>query len=1004
MDTLDFLQTILPDEGIYYLVLFSAKLKDKQGNPAKLHKSYSDLESLAYAVEQFDSDPGYLAVYHACASYQKPCIELDEINEWGKPKRKYRVPENWDRAKSFWVDIDCGQEKFDRGEGYLTKADAAKAVFTFADTIGWARPMLVDSGNGLHAYWPLYKSLKSESWRKLANVLKATLAHEGVRADPTRTADFSSILRPAGSTNRKGGGSKTVKVKSLCVAQDAKALATALLKYAAEHGVKAPKAPSPSRPANDLNSDLTAHLAYPEVPSYGAQVATKCAQVAEMRNSLGDVGYEHWRGVIGMLTHCEDGRELAEAWSEERERTGHTQTDWQAKFDTWGSGPTTCEFFEKNNPDGCLGCEFKGKVKSPIVLGRVIPINTESEVEVVSNEGQSEVVATPALPAGYIFSNGFLTRLLPDKDGVLQSFPFCTLLFYPTTRIRGEDGTYRIGMRLHLPDKRVRDFEMTHEAMASQTDMLRAMAKYELTQSNHKDAGSHMAAYLRDQLEFLKRHAQEVSTMTNFGWKGDGTSFLVGDRLYSADGTMRRVLLSGAAVKYAASLPPPKGTLIGYAGALNHMYNRPGMEHWQYAICSGWGSLLTPMCEELYKGLLVALRGGDSGKGKTTACYASLYAFGNAEGMSLKSKDGFTYNALWAVLGAFNNVPVLLDELTNMDAAMFSDLAYGVSNGQEKVRLTSKGGTVGFANTIQWRMSPFVTGNRDFHGLLATTQANSQAEAVRLVQINVDTYPVVPLCYPPDPQREAEIAQQCLDAMKAHAGCAGEAMVKYVVANARALTDEVRAMTLELSRHLPETKYRFYRAHGACTLVIARVAHELGIIEFDLQRLFDFAVELLKGLAESVTVTNTVTMEDAFSRMMAEMASRIIVTHEFRDARHKNGPETPRNRIIGAVAGRYVLGSPSARDCAGHIMLNQKEVRDWCMKNRVDFNAMVDQLERDGALVKRMDKVTLTRGTDVPTVQARCLVVNAYRLDKDALTVVSSNHGDSSELKSLAVV
>lgn len=1002
MDTLQFLQTILPEEGNYYLVLFSAKLKDKQGNAVKIHKSFSDLESLAYAVEQFDADPGYTAVYHACSSYRTPYIELDELNDWGKPKRKYRVPENWDRARAFWVDIDCGQDKFDKGAGYLTKADAAKAVFGFADTIGWPRPMLVDSGNGLHAYWPLYKSLKSESWRKLSNILKATLAHAGVIADPTRTADFSSILRPVGSTNRKGGGSKTVKVKSLCVAQDAKSLATALLKYAAEQGVKAPKTPAPSRPASDLNSDLTGHLSYPQVPSYGAQMAGKCAQVAEMRNTLGDVGYEHWRGVIGLLTHCEDGRELAETWSEERERTGHTQLDWQAKFDTWGSGPTTCEFFEKHNPEACVGCEFKGKVKSPITLGRVIPINTESEVEVVSNEGESEVVTTPALPTSYIFSNGFLTRLLPDKDGVLQSFPFCTLLFYPTTRIRSEDGTYRIGMRMHLPDKRVRDFEMTHEAMASQTDMLRALAKYELTQSNHKDAGSHMAAYLRDQLEFLKRHAQEVSTMTNFGWKNEGRDFLLGDRLYSADGSSRRVLLGGAAVKYAVSLPAPKGTLVGYASALNFMYNRPGMEHWQYAICSGWGSLLTPMCEELYKGLLVALRGGDSGKGKTTACYASLYAFGNAEGMSLKSKDGFTYNALWAVLGAFNNLPVLLDELTNMDAAMFSDLAYGVSNGQEKIRLTSKGGSVGFANTIQWRLSPFVTGNRDFHGLLAMTQANSQAEAVRLVQINVDTYPVVHL--DEDPQREAEIAQQCIDAMKTNAGCAGEAMVRYVVANTRALTDEVRAMTLELARHLPETKYRFYRAHAACTLVMARVARDLDIVQFNLERLFDFAVELLKELAETVTVTNTVTMEDAFSRMMAELASRIIVTHEFRDARHKSGPETPRSRITGAVAGRYVLGSPNSRDCAGHIMLNQKEVRDWCMKNRVDFNAMLDQLERDGALVKRMDKVTLTRGTDVPTVQARCIVVNALKLDREALTVVSNNTQDSSGYKEVVAV
>jgi hypothetical protein len=995
MDTLEFLRTILPEEGIHYLALF------REGYQFPAHRAYSDLETMAYAIDEMATKPG-LQVYHACATYQKAVIEI-ETDDPDKPKRKYRIPENWDRAKAFWVDIDCGQEKFDKGEGYLTKTDAAKAAFKFADTIGWPRPMLVDSGNGLHAYWPLNKSLKSDSWRKLANVLKATLAHEGVRADPTRTADFSSILRPVGSVNRKGGGSKDVKVKALCVAQDAKALATALLKYAADHGVKQPKTAAPSAPrgGSDLNSDLTAHLSYPDIPSMGVEVAGKCAQVALMRDTEGDVTYEHWRGVIGLLTHCEDGRALAEAWSAQRENTDHAQTDWQTRFDTWGSGPTTCEFFEKCNPGGCTGCEFKGKVKSPIILGRVIPIAVESEVEVVSSEGESEVVTTPALPTSYVYSNGLLTRLLPDKDGVLQSFPFCTLLFYPTARIRGEDGTYRIGMRMHLPNKRVRDFEMSHESMASQTDMLRAMAKYELTQSNHKDAGSHMAAYLRDQLEALKRQVDEVSTLTSFGWKPDGT-FLIGDRLYGADGTVRRVLLGGSATRYSASLPAPKGTLAGYADALNFMYNRAGMEHWQYAICSGWGSMLTPMCEELFKGLLVALRGGDSGKGKTTACYASLYAFGNAEGMSLKSKDGFTYNALWAVLGAFNNLPVLLDELTNMDASMFSDLAYGVSNGQEKIRLTSKGGSVGFANTIQWRLSPFVTGNRDFHGLLATTQANSQAEAVRLVQINVDTYPVVRL--DEDPQREAEIAQQCVDAMKANAGCAGDAMVRYIVQNVPALTDEVRAMTLELAKHLPDTKYRFYRAHAACTLTMCRVARDLGIVQFDLDRLFDFATSLLWELAENVTITNTVTMEDAFSRMMAELASRILVTHEFRDARHKNGPETPRNRIHGSVAGRYVLGTTTAREYAGHIMLNQKEVRDWCMSNRTDYNAMVDQLERDGALVKRLDKVTLTRGTDFPTVQARCIVVNAHRLDKDALTLVSSSSHGSSDRQAVGEV
>lgn len=981
MNTLEFLQTILPEHGIHYLALF------KEGYKFPAHRVYTDLETMADAIDGMAGSTS-MSVYHACATYQRAVIEVEDGE---KTKRKYRIPENWHRAKSFWVDIDCGEEKHAKGQGYLTKRDAAIAVDTFAREVGWPKPMLVDSGNGLHAYWPLTKDIAHDKWVKLAKGLKATLHHCGVIADPTRTADFASILRPAGSTNRKNGDAKPVTVKRPGSPSEPASLASALQSYMVENGVKIIKeAPKREFVSNGLNDDLIAHLPqYPDLPVDANMVADKCAQVAAMRDTQGDVGYEHWRGVIGLLTHCEEGRTLAEQWSARREETGHSQVDWDIRYDTWGAGPTTCEFFETNGCGACEGCPMRGKIKTPLVLGRQMPENTETVEEVVTEEGVQIEVEVPALLTGYTHSNGVMARLIPDKEGVLQPFPFSNILFYPTSRIRTEEGTYRIGIRMHLPSHKVRDFDMPTEAMASQTDMLRSLAKYELLQSNHKDAGTHMAAYLRDQLEQLKRTVDEVNTLTHFGWRDDMSGFLIGDRLYCKDGTTRKVLTGGGAGKFKNSLPDPKGTLAKYASALNFMYNRAGMEHWQYAICSGWGSVLSPFGEDLYKGLLVALHGGASGKGKTTACYASLYAFGNADALALKSDEGFTQNALWAYLGTYNNVPVLLDEMTNMDGPTLSRAAYGVSTGQEKVRLTSKGGSVGFATTHTWCMSPFVTGNIDFHGLLASHQANSQAEAVRLIQISVDRYTVVPIDQ--DPQREAELVHNCVDTMKANCGVAGEAFIKYVVTHQRQIADAVRDEMNELAQHLQGTKYRFYRNHAACTLVAARIAKELEIIDFDLDQLKAFSIEMLAGLADSVTSSNTVTTEDAFSRFMASIAGRILVTQEFRNRQEKSGPETPRNRVQGVIAGRMVLGNMSSRAHAGHIMINQKEARDWCMANRVDYNAMLDSLERAGALVKRHDKVTLTRGTDVPLVQARCFVVDSNKLDKEALTLVSNS-------------
>lgn len=992
MDTLEFFQTVLPEDSIHYLVLFTKKL-DERGNPFKIHKPFSDLETMAAAMAEFDNDEQYVGVYHACAGYLKPFIELEELNKWGKPKRQFRVGDNWHQAKAFWVDIDCGQEKFDKGEGYLTKRDACTALYKFADTIAWPRPMVVDSGNGIHAYWPLEEEIDYGTWVRTAVKLKATAAHLGLIADPTRTADFASILRPAGSFNRKHGGCKEVVVKARGTVSDYGALATSLSEFMLEHDVVLVHEPKKRFDPN-LNSDLTAHLPqYPDLPVDANMVADKCAQVGAMRDTQGDVSYEHWRRVIGILVHCVDGRTLAEDWSSRREETGHDQIDWDIKYDTWSTGPSLCSAFEACNPSGCEGCPMKGKVSTPLALGRTMPENEATVEEVVTEEGTTVETEIPALLHGYTWSNNIMARLLPDKEGVLQPHPFSSVLFYPTSRIRTEEGTYRIGIRMHMPNHKVRDFDIPTEAMASQTDMLRSMAKYELLQSNHKDAGSHMSAYLRDQLEQLKRTVEEINTLTTYGWRDDMSGFLLGDRLYHKDGTVRKVLTGGGAGKFRNSLPEPKGTIAKYASAINGMYNREGMEHWQYAICSGWGSVLSPFGEDLYRGLLVALHGGNTGKGKTTACYASLYAFGDADALALKSDDGFTQNALWAYLGTYNNVPVLLDEMTNMDGPSLSRAAYGVSTGKEKVRLTSKGGQVGFATTHTWCMSPFVTGNIDFHGLLASHQANSQAEAVRLIQISVDRYPRVQLGE--TEQEETELVHQSVDTMKANMGVAGDAMLKHIVTHQRQMADAVRDAMIDLAKHLPGPKYRFYRNHAACTLTAAKLAKDLGIIDFDLERLKAFTIEMLGELAESVTESNTVTTEDAFSRMVGELQGRIIVTTELRDGRSKAIiPETPRRPITGKVAGRYVLGSPNDRKHTGHLYICLKEAKAWCMANRVDFNAILKELDMKGALLKKREKIALTRGTDMTPVQSWSFLVDTKQLEANNLTLVSTTSGD----------
>jgi hypothetical protein len=931
-------------------------------------------------------------IFHACAAYLKPAVEIDQPD--GTIKKKYRIPENWDCARSFWVDLDCGQAKFDKGDGYLTKKDAVIAITKFAKDVDWPRPLIVDSGNGVHAYWPLIKDIKAATWVKVATALKSALAHAGVIADPSRTADFASILRPPGAVNRKNGEEKVVKVLASCEPCEPSDLAAKLSVYVKANQVKMIKeAPIRER---SKNSDLM--MEFPQVDTSLDVIVTKCAQVAAMRAEKGDIGYEPWRGVAGLAKYCTDGEALMHSWSEDY--PGYTYEETQAKIDTWTMAPTVCDFFEKCNPDGCMGCEFKGKIKTPMVLGRVIPISVEVEKEGVTEDGVVQTVVVPALPTGYLWDGQLMSRLIPDKDGVLHPMVFCHDLFYLTSRIRGEDGTYRHGVRMHMANHKIREFDISGESIASNTDMLRALAKHELHTSNHKDAGSHMAAYLRDQLKALKLQVEETSTMTSFGWRDD-RSFLLGDRLHCKDGTTRTVLVGGNARRYAKHLIP-KGTIEGYARGLNYLYNREGAEPWQYALCAGWGTLLSPMCESLYKGVLFALHGGDTARGKTTVCHASLAAFGAPAELSINGKQGFTPLALWAVLGTIRGMPVLLDELSTVEPSTISDIAYGIANGKERQRLKSHGGTVSLAESAEWRLNMFVTGNMDFHGMLAANQANSQAEAVRVIQLSVDRYSHLANSNAEgDTEARSREIAQALDELDRNTGVAGDIMVKYVVANYDRIAEEVHTMVHQLTVEIPSPKYRFYRSHTACTIVMARICKQLGIIDFDIDALYTFIIATIRDLAESVMLSNTVTDEEAFSRMVSSLASRILVTNEFRDKRDGRGPETPRSRIIGEVAGRYVLGTQKDKACAGHMMIAQKEIRDWCIKNRTDYNVMVNKLSANGYLVSKGEKVTLTKGTDYPTVQQRCIIVDMYKIDKEAVPTLTLVHNQEVDADSL---
>ena len=955
MNTLEFLQTILPEEGIKYLVSIDQKGRTK-------HYPFTDLEKMVKAVEEFDAKD--VQVYHACSSFLEPYVEVEG-------KRRYRVPANHNKAKAFWIDLDCGEDKAAESKGYLTKKDAAFSLREFCAKTQLPTPMLVDSGNGLHAYWLLTKAIKPATWNKIAFRLKAITTHHGLYADPTGTADFARILRPVGSTNKKGTP-RQVKVLLKATPVDPQTFAQIL------NAVALPASASTTPPKSadaSINDDLISHLP-PSIPIYAEVIASKCAQIAEMRDTKGDVNYEHWRGVIGLIKYCEEGIDKAREWSTEREATGHTQNDVDSKYETWSSPPTTCEFFSKCNPTGCEGCTFKGKIKTPAVLGRKEPDVKPTEVQ-AKVDGVSMQVVVPEFPKGYGHDNNQMIRFMEDKDGIMHAFTFCSNLFYPIHRIKRESGEFSLGIRMHLPDKRTREFEIDTQYLASPQKLIEGLARHELLPTNNKDASMHMTAYLRDSLEKLKQEAEELNTYTSFGWIDNYQGFLIGDRLYHKDGTVRKVLIGSYARDKAAAFPTPTGTSEGYSKALNYLYARDGMEPMQYVVSAGFGSVLSPLGDSMYKGLVFAVVGEETAKGKTTVCWSALYAFGDADRMSLKTEENATVNARYARLGTYRNIPMLIDEVTNVEPAELSKFAYSVSLGQEKERLTVGKGNSGvrFAESQTWAMNLFLTANKDMHAALAASQGNTQAEAVRLIQIKIDRYDTPKL-----KMSEVEAAKK---QMFINQGAAGDVFLRYVVTNLDDVMQRMAKWGVKLENDMPDVKYRFYRSHAICSFTALEICNELGITKFDIDKLYAFVQQLFIELAVSVKEQNTITPEDALNRMLNDLSPRILVTTEYRDGRDSRGPEDTARIPNNGAAGRYILGNQATRDnpMTGKLFIVKKEIQDWCLKHRVDYKHMIDSAIVTGVASDVKEKFNVGRGTKLSAGQHRCVCIDMLKLE-----------------------
>jgi hypothetical protein len=171
MDTTTFLQSVLGTAGSYCVLALN--------DGRRIQKFYDTIEQLEQAALNFDEN-GFDAYY-----------ALGTFEEAGS-----REAENVKQMRAFFMDLDCGVNlKTGKPKDFPDQHAAILALKEFVKTTGLPKPFLVNSGYGVHVYWPLTAPVDFMAWLRVAEKLKALAKAKGFKADEAVTAARQELRR-----------------------------------------------------------------------------------------------------------------------------------------------------------------------------------------------------------------------------------------------------------------------------------------------------------------------------------------------------------------------------------------------------------------------------------------------------------------------------------------------------------------------------------------------------------------------------------------------------------------------------------------------------------------------------------------------------------------------------------------------------------------------------------------------------------------------------------------
>lgn len=927
MDSTTFLRTVLGTAGHYCILALR--------NGQRVQKFYGSIEQLDHAAGNFDEN-GY-DTYFALGTFE----------EAGS-----REAENVQQMRAFFMDLDCGVNlKTGKPKEFPDQETAIAKLKKFVKTNNLPRPLLVDSGYGVHVYWPLSAPVDFMTWLPVAEKLKALAISQGFAADKQVTADAARVLRVPGTHNYKGESPKAVNILGVSLPAPVEFFDFAGRVEAQAGATTLPMRPRTYTPAGPNSALMDALIgkreAHFKTILMKTAVGKGCAQLQYCIENRVSLPEPMWRAALSIAKTCVDAPKAIRAVSE-----GHPDYDEREAIRKAEliKGPYLCARFEEANPGGCQGCMHWNKIKSPIVLGQQIKeADPEDNVVEVTPPDQPEappvVYTIPPYPRPYFrgANGGVFIRSVDDEGEVTERTIWHNDL-YVTRRLNDPEQGEVIEMRHHLPMDGVKTFVVPLYVVTSKDEFRKVLATYGVMAMN-KEVDAIMT-YTQASVKELQYSTQADEAHRQFGWLSDFKGFVLGDKVIYPD----RVEFNApsAATRPMMPLFEPKGTLEGWVEAIS-FYNREGFELHQFIACAGFGSVLMKFLP--INAALLHIWSKESGFGKTHAQYAALSPWGDPLKLLLKQDD--THNSFMNRADVMHSMPVCMDEVTNIKPADASDLIYRITGGQQRNRLAASGNVERYRGD-PWNLLFVSSANCSLIDKVAVAKAMPKAEAQRVLEVETSRLF--------KQKTDKALTDEFSAKLQANYGHAGIIFIQYVLshlAETRLLVETLQRQIDKAAELGPEN--RFWSAASAATLAAAVICKHLGLIPYDVKNLQRYIVNCVLTPNKAASSEMSLDPMDLVTAYTYQNIGRILQIKSTVDRRRKDYEDGIDSLVVPDQ-------QPRTADIIGRYETDVKVLyllptpfRDWLSERQVNYSSVVSELKKTYQAKK--SKIRLTKGT-----------------------------------------